>query len=95
MKILSWNVAGIRAVLRKNALDFTLNSDYDILCFQETKAEQQQVKNISKFTDIYHNQYWNHSKTKKGYSGTAIATVTVTKGKILVCPTYNITIVNV
>ena len=72
MKLLSWNVAGIRAVLRKNALDFTLNSDYDVLCFQETKAERSQVKDISKFTNEYPYQHWNHSKTKKGYSGTAI-----------------------
>ena len=72
VRILSWNVAGIRAVLRKNALDFSLKGEYDIMCFQETKAEQQQVKNIDAFKSIYPHQYWNHSKTKKGYSGTAI-----------------------
>ena len=72
MKIVSWNVAGIRAVLRKNALDFVLESDIDILCFQETKAEKEQVKNIDNFTSKYPYQIWNHSKTKKGYSGTAI-----------------------
>jgi exodeoxyribonuclease-3 len=72
VKIISWNVAGIRAVLRKNALDFALKGEYDIMCFQETKAEQSQLKNIEQFTRIYPHQYWNHSKTKKGYSGTAI-----------------------
>jgi len=72
MKILSWNVAGIRAVLRKNALDFSLKGEYDTLCFQETKAEQIQVKNIDSFKSIYPYQFWNHSKTRKGYSGTSI-----------------------
>lgn len=72
MKILSWNVAGIRAVLKKNALDFALKAEYDILCFQETKAEQHQVKNIDALLKIYPHQHWNHSQTKKGYSGTAI-----------------------
>ncbi len=72
MKILSWNVAGIRAVLRKNALDFALKGEYDALCFQETKAEEVQVKNIDKFKAIYPYQSWNHSKTRKGYSGTSI-----------------------
>ena len=72
MKILSWNVAGIRAVLRKNALDFALEGEYDILCFQETKAEQVQVKNIDAFKAVYPHQHWNHSKKRKGYSGTSI-----------------------
>ena len=72
MKIISWNVAGIRAVLRKNALDFALDGEYDAICFQETKAEQVQVKNIDNFTKIYPYQTWNHSKMKKGYSGTSI-----------------------
>ena len=72
MNILSWNVAGIRAVIRKNALDFTLKKEYDVLCFQETKAEQSQVKNIDQITKLYPFQIWNHSKKRKGYSGTCI-----------------------
>ena len=72
MKILSWNVAGIRAVVRKNALDFALKGEYDAICFQETKAEQIQVKNIDELKKIYPYQLWNHSKARKGYSGTAI-----------------------
>ncbi len=68
MKIYSWNVNGIRAVLRKG--DFTAFIDAhqpDILCLQETKADRDQVE-----ADLpgYH-EYW-HSATKKGYSGTAI-----------------------
>ena len=72
MKIVSWNVAGIRAILKKNALDFTINDEIDIICFQETKAEQTQVKLSSSFLNFYPYQTWNHSKNKKGYSGTAI-----------------------
>ena len=44
VKILCWNVAGIRACIKKNALDFLEDGKYDIICFQETKAEEHQVK---------------------------------------------------
>ncbi len=69
MKIYSWNVNGIRAVVRKG--DFTkFMSEHnpDILCLQETKAEKGQAEIDLK---DYH-EYWNSSRTRKGYSGTAI-----------------------
>ncbi|MES2471010.1 MAG: exodeoxyribonuclease III [Patescibacteria group bacterium] len=68
MKIISWNVNGIRAVLKKGTfLPFIQKYDPDILCLQETKAEQHQaVIDLPQYTE-----YWN-SATKKGYSGTAI-----------------------
>jgi exodeoxyribonuclease III len=68
MKIYSWNVNGIRAVLKKgNFYPFLAAHQPDILCLQETKAERNQTE-----IDLpdYH-EYWN-SATKKGYSGTAI-----------------------
>lgn len=68
MKIYSWNVNGIRAVLKKNCfLPFLKKHDPDILCLQETKAERGQIA-----VDLpgYH-EYWN-SAERKGYSGTAI-----------------------
>src|SRR5579864_7900691 len=68
MKIYSWNVNGIRAVLKKGALQsFLERHQPDILCLQETKAERGQIE-----IDLagYH-EYWN-SALKKGYSGTAI-----------------------
>jgi exodeoxyribonuclease-3 len=68
MKIFSWNVNGIRAVLRKGTFQqFIADHDPDIICLQETKAERGQVE-----IDLpgYH-EYWN-SAVKKGYSGTAI-----------------------
>jgi exodeoxyribonuclease-3 len=68
MKLYSWNVNGIRAVMRKELfLPFIQKEQPDILCLQETKAEQGQVAIDLK---DYH-EYWN-SATKKGYSGTAI-----------------------
>ena len=68
MKIISWNVNGIRAVIKKGFYDFIDEYKPDILCLQETKAHPEQV-------DLKLNQYpyqfWN-SAEKKGYSGTAI-----------------------
>ena len=88
MKIISWNVAGIRAVLKKNALDFILEDNYDVICFQETKAEQIQVKNIDKFISKFPYQTWNHSKTRKGYSGTSIWS-SIPFINILDCPEFD------
>lgn len=70
MKIISWNVNGLRAVIRKGALQsFLKTHDPDILCLQETKAEQTQVE-----IDLpEYEEYWNAAE-KKGYSGTAIFT---------------------
>src|SRR3989338_961953 len=68
MKLLSWNVNGLRAVLKKDFLPFVDTEDLDILCLQEIKAEWEQV---GKILPKYEHQYWN-SAQKKGYSGTAI-----------------------
>ena len=68
MKIISWNVNGIRAVIKKGFYDFVKESNPDIICLQETKANKEQVElNLPD----YQYQYWN-SAEKKGYSGTAI-----------------------
>jgi exodeoxyribonuclease-3 len=69
LKIYSWNVNGIRAVHNKGLfLEFITKHDPDILCLQETKAEQgQAIIDIPQYTE-----YWNSSRAKKGYSGTAI-----------------------
>ena len=71
MKIYSWNVNGIRAVVRKGAIqEFIIKHNPDVLCLQETKAEQGQAEiDLSDYEE-----YWNSSRTKKGYSGTAIFT---------------------
>ncbi|CAN5360198.1 exodeoxyribonuclease III [soil metagenome] len=71
LKIYSWNVNGIRAVIKKDAfVPFIKTEQPDILCLQETKAEQgQAVIDLPQYEE-----YWNSSQNKKGYSGTAIFT---------------------
>lgn len=69
MKLISWNVNGLRACVQKGFLDFFAASDADIFCIQETKLQEGQ---IDLPTEGYH-QYWNYAK-KKGYSGTAVFT---------------------
>ena len=75
MKILSWNVAGIRATIRKNSLDFLQEGEYDMICFQETKAEESQVQMPEALAAMYPHRYWRSSQgieQRKGLSGTAI-----------------------
>lgn len=69
MKFISWNVNGLRAVLKKGFLDIFTELDADVFCLQETKCQAGQVE-----LDLpgYH-QYWNYAE-KKGYSGTAVFT---------------------
>lgn len=79
MKLISWNVNGIRAALNKGFMDYFNEMDADIFCLQETKCQEGQV---ALELDGYH-QYW-YSAVKKGYSGTAIFTktepISVSKG---------------
>lgn len=67
MKLISWNVNGLRACVTKGFLDFFREADADIFCVQETKLQEGQIE-----LELpgYH-QYWN-SAEKKGYSGTAV-----------------------
>lgn len=69
MKLVSWNVNGLRACLGKGFLDFAKQSDADVICLQETKLQPEQVD----FELPGYDFYWN-SADKKGYSGTAILT---------------------
>ncbi len=71
MKLVSWNVNGLRACINKGFKDFFINVDADVFCIQETKLQPEQV-DIS-FDGYY--QYFN-SAVKKGYSGTAVFTRT-------------------
>jgi len=69
MKLITWNVNGLRAILGKGFLEFSHEYDPDILCIQETKMQEGQI-------EVHlpgYEQYWN-SAEKKGYSGTAIFT---------------------
>ena len=67
MKLISWNVNGIRACLNKGFMDFFNEMDADIFCIQESKCQEGQVELDFKG----YNSYWNYAE-KKGYSGTAI-----------------------
>ncbi len=69
MKLISWNVNGLRAAVNKGFMDFFKQEDSDIFALQETKMQEGQLELI---LDGYY-QYWN-SAEKKGYSGTAIFT---------------------
>lgn len=69
MKLISWNVNGLRACMGKGFLDFFRAADADVVCLQETKLQPHQI-------DLElpgYEQYWN-SAMKKGYSGTALFT---------------------
>ncbi len=73
MKLASWNVNGLRAIMKKGFGESVKQLDADILCLQETKANTEQVKIALELIDGYH-VLANASKEKKGYSGTAILT---------------------
>lgn len=69
MKLISWNVNGLRACVSKGFLDYFKEADADIFCIQETKLQGNQI-------DLElpgYEQYWNYAE-KKGYSGTAVFT---------------------
>jgi len=76
MKIISWNVAGLRAMIKKGFLLEMLNKqDPDVVCLQETKAEEQQVILPEEITSKYPYRFWESTKgttQRKGLSGTTI-----------------------
>ena len=69
MRLISWNVNGLRACMQKGFMDFFQMEEADFFCLQETKLQEGQIKLV---LDGYF-QYWNYAE-KKGYSGTAIFT---------------------
>ena len=71
MKIISYNVNGIRAALKKGFIDWLKAADPDVICIQETKAKKDQVDADEFVKAGYSYQYW-FSAQKKGYSGVAI-----------------------
>lgn len=69
MRLVSWNVNGLRACLQKGFLEFAQQADADVICLQETKMQQGQAE----IPLEGYRQFWN-SAEKKGYSGTAVFT---------------------
>ena len=75
MNILSWNIAGIRAKLKKGFLNFLEDGTYDIICWQETKAEEIQVELPEALKEMYPYRTWVHCdgvSQRKGLNGVAI-----------------------
>ena len=70
MKLISWNVNGIRAIAKKSFFDHLETLQSDILCLQETKAQDDQVAETLSTLNGFH--IYSHSAERKGYSGTAI-----------------------
>lgn len=70
MKIISWNVNGIRAVVKKEFFEALKRTDWDILCLQETKAQDIEVEQVLEPFSA-HSIYYNSAQTK-GYSGTTL-----------------------
>ena len=69
MKLISWNVNGIRACVNKGFIDFFKQMEADLFCIQETKCQPEQIElNFEGYQS-----FWN-SAEKKGYSGTAVFT---------------------
>jgi len=71
LNFISWNVNGIRAILKKNFIAQVKELEPDFLCLQETKAQREEVKSAVALLPEYHS-FVNASKTRKGYSGTTI-----------------------
>ncbi len=69
MKLISWNVNGLRAIMNKGFLDYVKEADADIFSLQETKLQEGQID----LTLEGYEQYWNYAE-KKGYSGVAVFT---------------------
>lgn len=71
VRLLCWNVNGLRAVYKKNFLDWFLKEQPDVLCVQETKATQDQLPEELRVVPGYH-VYFDEAVEKKGYSGVAL-----------------------
>ena len=71
MKLVSWNVNGVRAALKNGLLDFMAKADADVICFQEAKAVPGDVQHIA--WPLGYEVFWNPA-VKKGYSGTVTFT---------------------
>jgi len=70
MKLVSWNVNGLRAILKRNFLEYLAEEDPDVLCLQETRCNPDEIEQL---WPTAYRTFWNLAE-KKGYSGTAIFT---------------------
>ena len=72
MRIISYNVNGIRAAINKGFIEWLKTSPADIICLQETKAQKDNIDHVQ-FNNLGYHDYW-FSAQKKGYSGVAVFT---------------------
>ena len=74
MKIIAWNVNGIRSLIKSNNIQQIFDEKPDVLCIGETKIDCNDYKDIdeSDIFSYFKYRYWSHCSTKKGYAGTAI-----------------------
>ena len=87
MKILSWNVAGIRACIKKLDFDKFSELDPDVICFQETKIDKENIAKFELFNERYPYRYWvvnNGESQPKGFNG--VATLSKHQFTIIECP---------
>ncbi len=82
-KIITYNVNGIRAAIKKGLTEWIAENDYDIICFQETKAHQDQV-NVKPFEEMGYQIDW-HAAERKGYSGVATFSKTAPQNVTVGC----------
>lgn len=73
MRIISYNVNGIRAAIKKGLIDWLKTDPADIICLQETKATKDDV-DMQEINDLGYQDYWFSASSKKGYSGVAVLT---------------------
>ncbi len=81
MKLVSYNVNGVRAALKKGLLEWIEQSDFDVICLQETKSQPDQI-DVSMFNNLGYHDYW-HSAEKKGYSGVLTLTKEVPQSVVI------------
>jgi exodeoxyribonuclease-3 len=77
MKIIAWNVNGIRSLIKSNNFQQIIDENPDVLCIGETKIDCDAVKDIDNHETLsyFKYRYWFHCSVKKGYSGTAIFSI--------------------
>jgi exodeoxyribonuclease-3 len=73
MRIISYNVNGIRAAIKKGFIEWLKTNPADIICIQETKATKEDV-DVSEIQELGYHDYWFSASSKKGYSGVAVFT---------------------
>ena len=91
IKIISFNVAGLRAILKKPEFEYFINNSYDILCLQEIKVEEKQLSLPEFLSDVYKYRYYNSTKgttQRKGLSGVSIMSK-IEPLKLLECPEFD------